>query len=117
MLCPVEQSRRFGATAAQAFLVSEVARKGLVFLRVRQDLKQTACDLPHQTCDIEPSLFGMKAQAPNSCRATRPACLAVHLDSSALSAIVSFHRSLSCRLAARQQRDAQSTFMRSSDVL
>ena len=70
-----------------------------------QKLGPMSENLPHQLCAICPSVsliassFVMFHDA-KSCRAMRPACLAVHWESRAGSAMMSFHKPLSRALAA-----------------
>ena len=58
-------------------------------------------DSPHHAREIlcSPALSDLKTQVAWSCRATRPACLAVHLESSSGSLMMSSHRPVSPMLA------------------
>ena len=70
-----------------------------------QKLWQMSSNLPHQLWAICPSASLIASSLvmfhdAKSCRATRPACLAVHWESRAGSAMMSFHKPLSRALAA-----------------
>ena len=77
-------------------------------------------NIPHQTVEMWPSLplVGLSfsnIQVAYNCRATRPACLAVHLDSSAGLFMMSAHSPNLAMLAAWHQNESQrvAAFLRS----